>query len=118
MKEMASIEPQLLCLPNELLLHVFGSLQTVGDSFALSATCSRLNRLFKFGRNRINILQSIANVPKQPDYDLKTALSGTVFTQRRVQPPLNIDSNCAAIPLRMVLEKPKGLLLYLSCRLL
>jgi hypothetical protein len=51
---------QLLDLPNELLLHIFGSAESVRDVFNLARTCTRLDHLYRNETNLKTILDSIA----------------------------------------------------------
>ncbi|RLL98718.1 hypothetical protein CFD26_104082 [Aspergillus turcosus] len=64
------LEAYLLGLPNEVLLHIFGSAESLRDVVNLARTCTRLDHLYRDETNLKIILDSIAAnivMPKNPD---------------------------------------------------
>lgn len=72
------MEEPLHVLPVEIILQIFHKLHTIADALALASTCSRLRGLFHRGRNKEEILESVAGPPGGLDgkYDMKEAFSG------------------------------------------
>lgn len=50
----------LLDLPNEVLLHIFGSAESLRDVINLARTCTRLDHLYRDNTDLKTILDSIA----------------------------------------------------------
>ncbi|KAJ0419746.1 hypothetical protein BJY00DRAFT_313668 [Aspergillus carlsbadensis] len=59
----------LLGLPTEILVLIFYQTSTIRDACALSRTCSTLHSLLSRDKDKIDLLRTVADIPRCPKFD-------------------------------------------------